>query len=65
MLEYAANCGQTIDCNLILTVLHNQATAYQRCGCSDKASSYVEAVIYNLEGIVEAAENVTLLENMR
>jgi hypothetical protein len=48
ILEYAASCGKTIDRFLITTTLQNEACAYQRLWELDKASDYMQAIIYNL-----------------
>jgi len=57
MLEFVASCGRTIDRNLIIVVLYNEACAYQWYYSNaydsqwilDKCSKYIDGVIYNLE----------------
>ena len=41
ILEYSASYGKTIDRNLIMTTLHNEACVYQRIWTLDKASNYL------------------------
>lgn len=49
ILEYAASCGKNIDRKLIISVLNNQACFYQKMWLLDKACSYIEAAILNME----------------
>ena len=49
ILEYAASCGKTIDRNLILCVLCNQAALYQKIWNLKNCCIYLEAVILNME----------------
>lgn len=48
ILEYAASCGKNIDRSLIISILHNEACAYQRIWHLSKCSNYLEALIYNI-----------------
>ena len=48
ILEYAASCGKTIDRNLILTALHNEACVYQRIWELPKSATYLEAITFNI-----------------
>jgi hypothetical protein len=48
LLEFAANCGKTIDRTLIISTLHNEAAAYQKLWELEKTSNYLEAIIYNM-----------------
>ena len=63
-LEYAAGCGKTIDRNLILTVLNNEAAAYQRSQQPGRAASYVEAIIYNLNLFLDSQTSRLLLTRL-
>lgn len=47
-LEYAANCGKTIDRVLITTTLRNQSCIYQRLWELPACLDYIEAVLLNL-----------------
>lgn len=57
ILEYSANCGRSIDRELILSILHNEAVVYQSLGETAKALSYVEAVIYNINESLEGSDH--------
>ncbi|CAD8170855.1 unnamed protein product [Paramecium octaurelia] len=59
MLEYAASCGKTIDKNLIIVVLYNQACGYQCQWVLDKCSKYLSGVIYNMEECMKEEEQET------
>jgi hypothetical protein len=48
ILEYAASCGKNIDRSLIISILHNEACAYQRTWDLPKCSNYLEALIFNM-----------------
>ena len=47
-LEYAANCGKTIDRILITTTLRNLSCIYQRLWELPVCLDYVEALVINL-----------------
>ena len=49
ILEYAASCGKNIDRKLIICVLNNQACFYQKMWLLEKACTYIEATILNME----------------
>ena len=49
ILEYAASCGKNIDRKLIICVLNNQACFYQKMWLLEKACTYIEASILNME----------------
>lgn len=53
MLEYAAECGRTIDSTLIIVTLHNQACVYQRIWELNKSMDYLEAIIYNISSFLQ------------
>lgn len=43
-----AGCGKSIDRQLILTILTNEAYVFHEEGKLDLAKRYLEAVIYNI-----------------
>ena len=43
-----AGCGKSIDRQLILTILTNEAFIYQKLNEMDLAKKYLEAVVYNI-----------------
>jgi len=47
--KFSANCGKTLDRNIIIVTLYNRACAYQGLWILDKCSKYIDGVIYNLE----------------
>jgi hypothetical protein len=63
-LEYAANCGKTIERSLIITTLHNEACIYQRMWELDKSADYLEAIIYNITSFLEGEEGLNLCEEI-
>ena len=62
VLEYAASCGKSIDRALILTVLHNEACCYQRLYDLSKLSTYLEALLYNINFSLRKSENSCNIE---
>jgi hypothetical protein len=63
-LEYAANCGKTIERSLIITTLHNEACIYQRIWELDKSADYLEAIIYNITSFLESEDGFPLCEEI-
>jgi hypothetical protein len=55
LLEFAASCGKTIDRGLIIFTLQNEACIYQRLWELEKASNYLEAIIFNMNGYMESS----------
>ena len=47
ILEYGANSGKNINKELIITVLHNQASIYQKLWELNNCSDYLEGIIFN------------------
>ncbi|KAM3140179.1 hypothetical protein pb186bvf_007732 [Paramecium bursaria] len=60
LLDFSANCGKSIDRNLIITILYNQAVIYQQLWELTKCAKYLDAVIYNLEIITNNEPNQIL-----
>ena len=50
ILECAASCGRNISRSFIISVLQNSACAYLHTWEVDKASIYIEAILFNLVG---------------
>lgn len=59
ILEYAASCGKTIDRNIIICVLHNEACCYQKSWELEKCSNYLEALIYNFNSYLKPQDRQT------
>ena len=53
-----ASYGKTIDRVFITTTLKNEACAYQRLWDLEKASDYMEAILYNTKSSLDAASTI-------
>lgn len=60
ILEYAASCGKTIDRSIIISTLQNEACVYQRLWDLEKASNYLEAIIFNMNAYLECSGEVSI-----
>jgi hypothetical protein len=58
ILEFVASCGRTIDRVFITTTLKNEACAYQRLWDLEKASDYMEAILYNMKTSLDAVSMI-------
>ena len=54
LLEYGASCGKTIDRQLIISTLQNEACVYQKRWELEKSSNYMEAIIYNMNAYLQS-----------
>ena len=57
VLEFGASCGKTIDRNIIITTLHNEACCYYREAELATAAKYIEAVIFNLKSNIASVDS--------
>ena len=60
LLEYGASCGKTIDRQLIISTLQNEACAYQKRWELEKSSNYMEAIIYNMNSYLDNGPHLDL-----
>ena len=51
-MEYAASSGKNITKELIITILHNQASIYQKLWELNNCSDYLEGIIFNYENFI-------------
>jgi hypothetical protein len=69
VLEYGASCGKTIDRNMIICTLHNEACCYYKEADLVTAARYIEGVIFNLKShlasIQSTPANSHVLETQR
>jgi hypothetical protein len=52
VLEYAASSGKNISKELIINILHNQASIYQKLWELNNCSNYLEGIIYNYDQFI-------------
>jgi hypothetical protein len=65
MLEYAANSGKPLRRELIVVVLHNQASVYLKIWQLDHCSEYLEGLIFNYDNYIKQTPrtSASLLDN--
>ena len=59
-----ASLGKSIDRELILTVLGNEAFVHQKLGKLESAKRYLEAVIFNLTEFIEKPAQAALVKEL-
>lgn len=65
VLEYGASCGKTIDRNIIIATLHNEACCYYKEAELATAAKYIEAVIFNLKSQVNSVNSTPSQEGKK
>jgi hypothetical protein len=57
ILEYGASCGKSIDRNIIVTTLHNEACCYYKEADLSTAAKYLEGLIFNLKAHLDSLQS--------
>ncbi len=57
ILEYGASCGKSIDRNIIVTTLHNEACCYYKEADLPTAAKYLEGLIFNLKAHLDSLQS--------
>lgn len=52
-MEYAASSGKNISKELIINILHNQASIYQKLWELNNCSNYLEGIIFNYDQFIK------------
>jgi hypothetical protein len=57
ILEYGASCGKSIDRNIIIATLHNEACCYYKDADLPTAAKYLEGLIFNLKSHLDSLQS--------